>query len=97
VGSGLGVHLLSFFIRDSRMATAALAAGGTWSSWNQLGIQLAGMGATIALAATGTFVIYFVVEKTVGFRIDESRELMGLDRSLHSEHGYGLVNSDVSG
>ncbi|MDD2317325.1 MAG: ammonium transporter [Desulfobacterales bacterium] len=97
VGSGLGVLLLSFFIRDSWMAKAALAAGGSWSSWNQLGIQLAGMGATIALAATGTFVIYFVVEKTVGFRIDESRELMGLDRSLHSEHGYGLVNSEVSG
>jgi Amt family ammonium transporter len=97
VGSGLGVLLLSFFIRDSWMARAALAAGGSWSSWNQLGIQLSGMGATIALAATATFVIYFVVEKTVGFRIDESKELTGLDRSLHSEHGYGLVNSDVSG
>ncbi len=94
VGSGFGVLCLSFFIRESWMADAAAAAGGSWSAWQQLGIQLTGMGATIAIALVGTVILYFVIEKTVGFRIDEEKEIVGLDQSLHSEHGYGLVDSE---
>jgi Amt family ammonium transporter len=54
-------------------------------------IQLLGIGATITLAAIGTLVICFIVEKTVTFRLDKERETMGLDYSLHGEHGYGLI------
>lgn len=97
VGSGLGVLLLSFFIRNSWMKAAAISAGGSWSVWNQFFVQLKGIGATIAIATIGTFIIYFIVEKTVGFRIDEQKEIEGLDQSLHGEHGYGLVNSDIVG
>lgn len=95
VGSGLGVLLLSFLVRDSWMQSAASAAGGHWGAWNQFLIQLQGMGATIVIAALGTILIYFIVEKTVGFRIDEQKEVQGLDQSLHGEHGYGLVHSDI--
>jgi len=95
IGSGLGVIMLSFFIRDSWMAKAAAGVNGVWSCWHQLTIQLAGMGATIALAAVVTAIIVFIVEKTLGFRIDEQKEVEGLDQSLHGEHGYGLVHSDV--
>ena len=94
VGSGLGVLLLSFFIRDSWMAKASIAAGRTWTAFDQLGVQLQGMAVTIALAAIATIIICVVVEKTVGFRIDEQGELEGLDKSLHGESGYGLVYSD---
>ena len=97
IGSGLGVIMLSFFIRDSWMAKAAAGVNGVWSCWNQLTIQLAGMGATIALAAVVTAIIVFVVEKTLGFRIDEQKEVEGLDQSLHGEHGYGLMHPDVRG
>lgn len=76
------------------MKDAAVAAGGSWTSINQLTVQLTGIAATIALAVTGTVVIYFIVEKTVGFRINEQGELEGLDQSLHGEHGYGLIHSD---
>jgi len=95
VGSGLGVLLLSFFIRDSWMQDAATAAGSAWTAIDQLKIQLLGMGATIALAAVATIIICVVVEKTVGFRIDEQSEVIGLDFSLHGERGYGLVGSDT--
>lgn len=90
VGSGLGVLLLSFFVRDSWMAAAADKVPG-WSAVHQLVIQLKGIGATIALAAVGTLVICFVVSKTVGFRIDRQSELEGMDASLHGENGYGLI------
>ncbi len=95
VGSGLGVILLSFFIRDSWMQDAAAASStGTWTAWDQLLIQLLGMGSTILLAGIGTFIICVVVEKTLGFRIDEEKEIEGLDKSLHGEHGYGLIRAD---
>ena len=91
VGSGLGVLLLSFFIRDSWMAQAAAAAGGGgWNAWNQLVVQLTGMAATIALAAAGTWLICVLVEKTTGFRLPAGAEMEGLDLSLHGESGYGL-------
>ncbi|MBU4319109.1 MAG: ammonium transporter [Proteobacteria bacterium] len=94
VGSGLGVLLLCFFIRESWMVKAGESVSG-WTHWNQLWVQLQGMGATIALAAAGTALIYFVVEKTVGFRLDPQKEQEGLDQSLHGEHGYGLMHSDA--
>ncbi|WP_084445983.1 ammonium transporter [Desulfosarcina sp. BuS5] len=97
ISSGLVVLLLFFFIRPSWMRSAAEAAGGKWSAVDQFLIQLQGIGATIALAAVGTLVIYFIVEKSVGFRIDEQKEMEGLDKSLHGEHGYGLVHSDLVG
>jgi len=94
IGSGSGVLMLSFFIRDSWMNNAAgAAADGTWSAWNQLVIQVIGLASTIAIAVIGTLIICFVVDKTVKFRLDEERENAGLDYSLHGEHGYGLVQS----
>lgn len=93
VGSGLGVLLLSFFIRDSWMAKASAAIGGSgWSTWNQFSIQLLGIGVTVVFAGVLTFIICFFVEKTIQFRLDREREEAGLDYSLHGEHGYGLIN-----
>jgi Amt family ammonium transporter len=97
IGSGLGVLMLSFFIRDSWMQSASASAHGSWSVFNQFSIQLLGIGAAIGLAVIGTAIIVFVVEKTIGFRIDEQKEIEGLDQSLHGEHGYGLVFPDARG
>ena len=92
-GSGLGVLLLSFLIRENWMQDAAAAAGeGGWTVWNQFGVQVTGIGATMAIAAVGTGIIYFIVEKTIGFRLDEQMEIEGLDQSLHGEHGYDLIH-----
>jgi Amt family ammonium transporter len=88
IGSGLGVILLSFFIRDSWMASASEAAGRTWTAFDQLFIQLKGIGATILLAAVMTYLICIIVEKTIGFRIDKESEHLGLDQALHGERGY---------
>ncbi len=57
---------------------------------------LAGL-VVITPAAAGTVIIYFIVEKTVGFRLNELGELEGLDKSLHGESGYGLIHSDLVG
>jgi Amt family ammonium transporter len=94
IGSGLGVLLLTFFIRDSWMMSASAAAGPNgWTVFNQLRVQLTGIGATIGLAVIGTLLICIIVEKTVKFRMTENEEIAGLDYSLHGEHGYGLIGS----
>lgn len=95
IGSGFGVLFLSFFIRQSWMENAAVAAGSNgWTALNQFIVQAKGLIATIAIATVGTAVICFIVEKTIGFRIDRQKEKEGLDQTLHGEHGYGLVHSD---
>ena len=95
IGSGLGVLLLCFFIRPSWMeAAAAASTTGAWTAFDQLRIQLLGMGVTIGLSAATTLVICFIVSRTIGFRIDTQSEITGLDFSLHGEHGYGLAQSD---
>ncbi len=91
VGSGLGVILLCFFLREE-WKNAKLAAHPEWTVGHQLMTQLIGLGTTIALAAIATIAICFIVEKTVGFRLPDSKEKAGLDHALHGESGYGLLN-----
>ena len=94
VGSGVGVLLLTFFIRDSWMKAAGAAAGPKgWTVMDQFMVQLTGICATAIFAGALTLVICVIVEKTVKFRLDPEKETIGLDYSLHGEHGYGLTQS----
>ncbi|MBX7126652.1 MAG: ammonia channel protein, partial [Cyclobacteriaceae bacterium] len=92
VGGIVGAILLSFFIRDSWMAEAATAAGGSWTMWQQLGVQLAAVGIAIAYAGIGTWVILFLLNKVVKLRSTPEAEMKGLDNFYHGERGYGMVN-----
>ncbi len=92
IGGIVGALTLTFFIRDSWMAEAAEAAGGSWSVWQQFGIQAAAVGITIVYAAVVTIVLVVLIEKILGFRMKQDEEMSGLDHSVHGEHGYGLIN-----
>ncbi|MCG2589383.1 ammonium transporter [Rhodohalobacter sulfatireducens] len=92
VGGIVGAILLTFFIRDSWMAEAAELAGGSWTVWQQLGVQFIAVVIAIAYAAILTLILLFVVNKLVGFRSDPKEEMQGLDSAYHSEHGYGMLN-----
>jgi Amt family ammonium transporter len=92
IGGIVGALTLTFFIRDSWMADAAVAAGGTWTVWQQFGIQAAAVGITIVYAAVVTIVLVVLIDKVLGFRMKEEDEMSGLDHSVHGEHGYGLIN-----
>ena len=52
--------------------------------------QLVAIGAATALAAIGTLVLLFIVDKTVGMRVKDSEEIEGLDLTQHGEAGYHL-------
>ncbi|MFC2098619.1 ammonium transporter [Bacteroidota bacterium] len=93
IGGIVGAIFLTFFIRQSWMDAAAIAAGGTWTVMQQLGVQLVAVLVAIVYAAVLTLVILVIVEKVIGLRMKNKDEMQGMDFSIHGEHGYGMVNA----
>ncbi len=93
VAAMLGAVGLSFFIRH---ATAAefLAKDPSWTIWKQLGVQAASVAIASGYAALVSIVLLVIVEKLIGFRMDSTREMAGMDHALHGESGYGLLSLD---
>jgi Amt family ammonium transporter len=54
----------------------------------QFGVQVVGVLATIAFAVVVTGVILSILKATLGLRLTEEEERMGLDLSQHNERGY---------
>jgi Amt family ammonium transporter len=54
----------------------------------QFGVQLVSVLATIAFAVVVTAVLLAVLKATLGLRLSEEEERMGLDLSQHNERGY---------
>lgn len=92
IGGIVGALALTFFIRPAWMADAAAKVGGSWSVWQQLGVQATAVGITVAYASVVSLVLLFIVDKTIGLRANENDEMSGLDHSMHGEQGYGLIN-----
>ena len=74
------------------MAEAAAANGGSWTVWNQLGVQAAAVGIALVYAAVVTLALLFVMNRVMRIKSSESEEMAGLDRSYHGERGYGMLN-----
>ena len=74
------------------MADAVAKAGGSWTVWNQLGVQVLAVVIAIVYAAVMTFILIYVLNKFIKFRSSEDDEMAGLDRSYHGERGYGMLN-----
>ncbi len=92
IGGIVGSLLLTFFIRNSWIKSANEAAGGSWTTLHQLGIQATAVTVAIAYAALGTIIIILIVNRLVGFRASPEAEMQGLDHSYHGEQGYGMLN-----
>jgi ammonium transporter, Amt family len=94
IGSTTGMLMLGFLASSTvnpliattfqKNGVAVSLAGGTHQFWN----QLAGVGATVALAAIATFIILKLVDAAVGLRVDQEDESLGLDLSQHGERAY---------
>jgi Amt family ammonium transporter len=56
----------------------------------QFGKQIVAVGAAIAFAGIGSFVLLKVVDLVVGLRVPEEDEVLGLDPSQHGELAYQL-------
>lgn len=87
-----GAMGLSVLLRPQSAAELTLRFGPDWSITHQLLVQGSAVGIAIIYAAVVSLILVLLVEKTVGFRLDITRETAGLDHALHGEHGYGLLN-----
>ncbi|MCL4124820.1 UNVERIFIED_CONTAM: hypothetical protein GTU68_020793 [Idotea baltica] len=92
IGAIVGAVLLVFFIRDSWMQDAALAAGGSWTVWQQLGVQVLAVVIALVYAGVGTLLILWSINKVIPFRAPAEQEMQGLDGAYHGESGYGMLN-----
>ena len=85
----VGTFCVSFFSKpDSINGSPGLVYGG---SINFMLVQLAGMGSTILLSGIGTFIVVFIIRRTVGLDVSADDEEKGLDMTQIGEQAYDLV------
>ena len=81
-------------IATGLFATVAINSGGAnglfFGNPSQLLTQVIAVGATWIYAAGATFVIVKVIDLTIGMRVREHEESLGLDASQHGEIAYQL-------
>lgn len=90
VGGMLGTFLAGIFSStELGLFSGQGFADGIDSMGQQVGVQVIGIGATVAFTATVTFVILKVVGIVMGgLRVGADEETQGLDISDHEERGY---------
>ena len=62
--------------------------GALYGGWHQLWVQLVATVVSIAFSAVVTYILYKVVDSTVGLRVDKRVEEEGLDIYEHGESAY---------
>lgn len=65
-----------------------LLAGNPKQVWLQIVASLI----TITWTAIGTLIICFVIDKTIGMRVSQEEEVMGLDLTQHHERAYTIID-----
>ncbi len=85
VGGLIGTLYLGFFANGTGLF---LGGDGT-----QLLVQTIAALAVMIYSFVGAFVIGFIIEKTMGFRVKNEDEIAGIDTVVHGEEGYVLADS----
>ncbi len=67
------------------------ASGLLLGNWHQLFIQALAVGVSVVYAGGCSFIILKLIEKTIGLRVEQEDEIMGLDLTAHGESGYKLI------
>jgi Amt family ammonium transporter len=58
----------------------------------QLWFQIKGVLVSMIISGVATLILLVLVQKTVGLRMDEEDEAIGMDGALHGERGYNIGN-----
>ncbi len=83
IGGTFGAIITGVF---ATVGATGLLAGNA----KQLMIQLIAVVAAGAYAFIVTFVLAFILDKTIGLRVEKEDEIMGLDQTQHSESAYNM-------
>lgn len=87
VGGVIGTLLTAIFAATA-LGGLGLPEGKTIA--DQLVVQLIGVVATIVWCGVLTYIIFKVLDATIGLRVSKEQETEGLDLVLHDESGYNL-------
>jgi Amt family ammonium transporter len=87
VGGFVGAILTGVFATQV-ITGAGGEQGALYGDWHQLGVQTIVNLVAIAFAAVMTYILFKIVDKTVGLRANERAEAIGLDISQHGEIAY---------
>ena len=87
IGGIVGALLTGVFVAEG-LGGVGLADGMTIGT--QVWAQLLSIIVTLVWSGVLSFIILKIVDATVGLRVDEDEERMGLDLSQHNERGYNL-------
>ena len=87
VGGTIGAVLTGVFADPS---INELGKGLLYGNAGQLWTQILASLITFVYSGIATAVIFLIIKYTVGLRVDEEEEVMGLDESQHGERAYNL-------
>lgn len=82
------VGAISVHLVGGIWGTLAVGLFGDLSGMNQVISQLIGIGSVAVFCFASAFLIFFVLKKTVGIRVDEKEEIEGLDINEHAMRAY---------
>jgi ammonium transporter, Amt family len=90
----VGIHLVGGLIGTLFLGIFATGAGFIYSgSGVQLLVQAIAAFSVLIFSFVGAYVIGFILEKTMGFRIKSEDEIAGIDTVVHGEEGYVLTDA----
>jgi Amt family ammonium transporter len=92
VGGIIGTVLIGFFATisvNSAGGNGLFYGGGL----NQLWRQVVAAGAVMIYSFVLSYAIGWVIKKTIGFRIDDDSEAMGIDEAEHAESAYDFADT----
>ncbi len=90
----VGIHLVGGLVGTLYLGFFANGSGLIFSgSFNQLAVQAIAALSVMVYSFVLAFVIGFIIEKTIGFRVKNEDEVAGIDLVVHGEEGYVLADS----
>jgi Amt family ammonium transporter len=88
VGGVLGALLTGLFA--TKLVNAAGGDGLFFGNPGQLGIQALAVGVTLVYSFVVSYILFKILDATMGLRVTPEDEVAGLDISEHQETGYSL-------
>ena len=87
----VGIHLVGGIVGTLFIGVFGNGVGLAFGfGFHQLAMQALGAGAVLVYSFVLAFVIGWVVEKTIGFRVKAEDELAGIDTVVHGEEAYAF-------
>ena len=87
VGGIIGALLLGL-LADTKINSLGFDGALNGGGWSLMNDQIVAIGATLAFSFVVTYVIAQILDKTIGLRVSNEAELVGLDQSQHAEAAY---------